>query len=92
MVKVCFDVLPDELAPTAFETFARAHGWESEQKHGPAGEYAMDRLIDVIYGVLESQWGEQAAAAARADAVAQVRSNITIQPAEPDAIRAEDKR
>lgn len=92
MARICFEITPDELAPTVYETFAKAHGWRSTQLDGPAGAFAMARLIDGLYQVVEGQWGEQAAAAARADAVAQVRSNITIQPAEPDTVRAEGKR
>lgn len=70
--------IPDEVAEQVIETFARAHGWQSEQQNGPIGQYAGQQLIETIMGVLRSEHGEQAAAAARQQAVAEVNQYVQI--------------
>jgi hypothetical protein len=70
--------IPDPVAEQVVETFARAHGWRSQQAHGDIGAFAGQRLIDTIMSVLRAQRGEEAAAVARQEAVALVDQHVVI--------------
>lgn len=68
--------IPDAVINDVIDVYAAAHGYKPTD--GDKAAFCKRVLIANIMGVLEAKHGSDAAEAARADAVAQVRAAVKI--------------